>query len=215
MSTILIVPGLHGSGPTHWQSWFEQKLPNTLRVEQSDWADPYLPRWSGTLRRELDRATGHVWIIAHSFGCLASVMAAADYRDKLAGMMLVAPADPEKFGVSDILPAQRLDFPSVVVASSNDPWVRLTKAAYLADQWGSRLISLGAAGHINADSGFGPWPEGLAIFDQLRNTQSDLPLGPLDPDYRFTARKPFARSRKPKPLANRLLANWQQWLYGH
>ncbi|MFA9441726.1 RBBP9/YdeN family alpha/beta hydrolase [Uliginosibacterium sp. sgz301328] len=180
MSTVLIVPGLHGSGPQHWQSWFESQLPGAVRVEQSDWETPYLPRWAGAVRRELDRANGHVWIVAHSFGCLASAHAAWDFRDRIAGVMFVAPADPDKFGVREMLPDQHLGFPSVVVASTNDPWVRLMKAAYLAERWGSHFINVGAAGHINIDSGFGPWPEGLRIFEQLRQTQSDLPLGRLD-----------------------------------
>lgn len=214
MSKILIVPGLNGSGPSHWQSWFEQKLPNTLRVEQSDWSDPYLPRWAGAVRHELDRAKGHVWIIAHSFGCLAAAHAASDYRDKIAGVMFVAPADPEKFEVTDMLPTQRLGFPSVVVASSTDPWMRLTAAAYWADLWGSRLISLGNAGHINSESGFGPWPDGLAIFEQLRRTQSDLPLGSLDPDFRFPACQTSGLKRKQNALKKRLAQNWKQWMHG-
>ncbi|MDP5239429.1 alpha/beta hydrolase [Uliginosibacterium sp. 31-16] len=214
MSKILIVPGLYSSGASHWQSWFEQKLPNTFRVEQDDWSDPYLPRWAGAIRHELDRAKGHVWIIAHSFGCLAAAHASTDHRDKVAGVMFVAPADPDKFEVTNVLPAERLGFPSVVVASSTDPWMRLTTAAYWADLWGSRLISIGNAGHINVDSGFGPWPDGLAIFEQLRRTQSDLPLGSLDPDFRFSSRKTPGITRKPGALKKRLALNWNQWLLG-
>lgn len=214
MSRILIVPGLNGSGPTHWQSWFEQKLSNTVRIEQSDWSDPYLPRWAGAVRQELDRSKGHAWIIAHSFGCLAAAHAAADYRDKVAGVMFVAPADPEKFQVTSVLPQERLGFPSVVVASSNDPWMRLTHAAYWADIWGSRLINIGNAGHINVDSGHGPWPEGLEIFEQLRRTQSDLPLGSLDPDFRFPAKKTLGGSRRGTQSSKRLAQNWRQWLHG-
>jgi predicted alpha/beta hydrolase family esterase len=177
MSTILIVPGLQGSGPAHWQTWFEAQVPDCIRVEQSDWNSPQLTRWAGSVRQQLDRAKGHVWIVAHSFGCLAAAHAAWDYRDRIAGAMFVAPADPDKFEVTSIVPDQHLGFPSVVVSSSNDPWVRLMRAAWLADSWGSRFINIGAAGHINVDAGFGPWPEGLLIFEQLRRTQADLPLG--------------------------------------
>lgn len=180
MSTILIVPGLHGSGPEHWQSWFERKLAGCVRVEQADWDLPHLTRWAGSVRRALDDATGQVWIVGHSFGCLAAVHAAHDLRDKVAGAMLVAPADPEKFGVGPLLPDEHLRFPSVVVASSNDPWMSLPKAVYWADRWGSRLITLGAAGHINVDAGFGPWFDGIDILDQLRKSHAGLPLGSLD-----------------------------------
>jgi len=174
MSTILIIPGLHGSGPTHWQSLFEQQLANTTRVEQSDWADPDLPRWASAVRDALARSEHPVWIIAHSFGCLAAVHAAADLRHKIAGAMLVAPADPEKFKVADMLPTTALGFPSVLVASSNDPWMSLPTAASWAARWGARLVKVGDAGHINADAGFGPWPEGLAIFEALRQAESGM-----------------------------------------
>jgi len=214
MSNILIVPGLHGSGPAHWQSWFEQKLQNTIRVEQNDWTEAYLPRWAGAVRHELAKTNGHVWIIAHSFGCLAAAHAAADYRDKVAGIMFVAPADPDKFGVSSVLPSERLDFPSVVVASSTDPWMRLTRAAYWADIWGSRLINIGNAGHINIDSGFGPWQEGLDIFEQLRRTQCDLPLGSIDPDFIFSVRKNPGASRKLSLLRKQLADNLKHWVHG-
>ena len=180
MSTILIVPGLHNSGPDHWQTWLQARLSGAVRIDQTDWTTPHLPRWAGAVRRALDHATGQVWIIAHSFGCLAAAHAAPNYRHKLAGLMLVAPADPEKFEVGNILPDEHLSVPSVVVASINDPWMTTVKAAYWADKWGSRLISIGAAGHINAESGYGEWIEGLEIFEHLRRSQADLPLGSLD-----------------------------------
>ena len=56
MDTTLIIPGLNGSGPDHWQSWFERQLPNSVRVIQSDWETPDLPRWAARVRRELNRA---------------------------------------------------------------------------------------------------------------------------------------------------------------
>ena len=37
----------------------------------------------------------------------------------------------------------------------------------LAAAWGSEIVSLGAAGHVNADSGLGDWPEGIALLQAL------------------------------------------------
>lgn len=134
-------------------------------------------RWAGSVRHQLARAKGHVWIVAHSFGCLAAAHAASDYRDRIAGAMFVAPADPEKFRVSALIPTAQLGFPSVVVLSIDDPWIRMMRSAWLADCWGSRFRNIGAAGHINVDSGFSAWPEGLLIFEQLRRSLAGLPLG--------------------------------------
>jgi predicted alpha/beta hydrolase family esterase len=168
MDTTLIVPGLYGSGVDHWQSWFEAQVSDCVRVVQSDWSAPDLPRWSGKLRRELHRAPGRVWIVAHSFGCLAAVDVASDSSERIAGMMLVAPADPARFGLQKIVSSTVLGLHSIVVASTNDRWMSIDNAATWAEAWGSELINLGAVGHINVSSGHGPWPRGLDIYRSLR-----------------------------------------------
>lgn len=167
MTTTLIVPGLNSSGAAHWQTWFESRLTDAVRVVQPDWKRADLPQWTSRLRREISRQKGRVVIAAHSFGVLAAVQAADDYRERIAGALFVAPADPDKFGLTDHLPTGALGFPSVLVASLNDPWLSFDGAARLAARWGSELVDLGAAGHINAETGYGPWPYGLALLQQL------------------------------------------------
>lgn len=167
MTTTLIIPGLHSSGPTHWQSWFEERIPGTIRVIQSDWSKPDLSAWSQRIRRDITRTPGKLVLAGHSFGALAAAQAAADYSDRIAGALLVAPADPERFGIADLLPQRPLSFPAVVVGSTNDPWMSLERAAHWADTWGADFVNLGAAGHINGESGFGPWPEGLSLLERL------------------------------------------------
>ncbi len=181
MSTTLIVPGLHSSGPDHWQSWFEQHIPESIRVIQRDWKDANLADWSSRVRREISRNPGQIFIAAHSFGALAAVQAAFDHSDRIGGAMLVAPADPEKFGIEDNLPDVQLPFRAVVVASANDHWMSLEQSAHWADLWGADFINLGEAGHINAESGFGPWPEGLAIFERLRRSHATDSRAPRQP----------------------------------
>ncbi|HXE38785.1 MAG TPA: alpha/beta hydrolase [Azonexus sp.] len=168
MATTLIVPGLHNSGPTHWQSWFEGQLPDSHRVEQADWDTTCLPQWAARVRDEIDAIGQPVWIVAHSFGCLASVTAGFVRPGQILGALLVAPADPQRFGEPTALLQEKLQFPSLVVSSSNDPWVKASAAEYWAGQWGSNYLNIGEAGHINVDSGHGPWPEGLVLFEQLR-----------------------------------------------
>lgn len=182
--TTLIIPGYHGSGDEHWQTWIEQRIDGAKRVEQ-DWDKPILAYWAQNIRRAIDAADGAVWLIAHSFGCLASVAASADRFGKIAGLMLVAPANTSRFtpggviqeesdnrheSVHDLLPASILPFATLLIASTDDPWMPHAEARRVAESWGSRFISIGAAGHINAASGYGPWPEGLQIFRQLQES---------------------------------------------
>lgn len=179
----LIVPGFNGSGPDHWQSWIETQIPGARRLRGVDWADPKLEHWAAAVRAEIDQTRSPMWIVAHSFGCLATITALGASIERVAGVMLVAPADPERFtphglrgedgheeqqSVAHLIPRRALDLPGIVVASTNDPWVRLSSAAYWANVWGFRLAEIGAAGHINVDSGHGPWPHGLALFQSLQ-----------------------------------------------
>jgi predicted alpha/beta hydrolase family esterase len=168
MDTTLIVPGLHGSGSDHWQSWFERQIPDSVRVEQSDWGTPDLSLWAAQVHQALNRNSGRIYIVAHSFGCLAAVQTAHDYGERIAGLMLVAPADPARFGLQNVITNGVLGAHSVVVASTNDPWMPIDRATSWAEAWGSELINLGAAGHINVSSGYGAWPRGLAIYRSLR-----------------------------------------------
>lgn len=170
MTTTLIIPGLRSSGPAHWQTWIERHVPNAVRVRQADWSTANLAEWSSRIRRAISQASEPIIIVAHSFGVLAAVQAASDHDHRIAGALLVAPADPERFGVSEMLPAGPLNFPAIVVGSTNDPWMSFDQVTHWADKWGADLINLGAAGHINADAGYGPWPEGLALVDQLQRS---------------------------------------------
>jgi predicted alpha/beta hydrolase family esterase len=106
-------------------------------------------------------------LVAHSFGCLATVRQAALDPNGIAGALLVAPADPDKFGVGPLLPTWRLPFPTVLVASRNDPWMVQRTAFSWGALWGSELVDAGSLGHINADSGLDDWPAGMAALGAL------------------------------------------------
>ena len=62
------------------------------------------------------------------------------------------------------IPRDPLPFPSVLVASRTDPHCDYDKAEDIAYAWGSAIVDAGDAGHLNTDSGHGPWPEGLMRF---------------------------------------------------
>jgi uncharacterized protein len=61
----------------------------------------------------------------------------------------------------------RFLFPSIVVVSTNDPYVKLARAEFFAKSWGSRFVTIARAGHINANSGLGEWTEGQKLLQEL------------------------------------------------
>lgn len=169
---ILIVPGWTNSGPDHWQSRWQRKLPTARRVEQVDWETPMLGDWVGRIIEAVAKATRPAVIVAHSCGVSAAVHAAGKLPPGMVeGAFLVAAPDleandiwPAAGGGFAPVPSQALPFPSVLVASSSDPYCTLPRAREFALAWGSTLIEAGDAGHINTLSGHGPWPEGLMRF---------------------------------------------------
>jgi uncharacterized protein len=175
---FILVPGLHDSGPGHWQSRWERLDPAFDRVCQDDWEHPQLTAWAARVGELRERDPRPAILVAHSFGCLASVHSIARAGLGVAGALLVAPADPDKFGVANLLPAIALPCPSIVVASRDDPWMSFVKAAVWAERWGSRLVDAGALGHINAESGLDDWVAGQChlhkLVDLAHNTPSQL-----------------------------------------
>jgi len=168
---VLTVPGLHGSGPGHWQSRWEQRFPGWQRIEQDDWSRPSLALWAERVAEGVTRvhrvAPRGAVLVAHSFGCLAALRLAALDPSGIAGLLLVAPADPDKFGVGGLLPVSRLPFPSLLVASRDDAWMPQRTAFSWGTLWGCELVDAGFLGHINADSGLEDWPVGLGLLGTL------------------------------------------------
>jgi predicted alpha/beta hydrolase family esterase len=169
---LILVPGLHDSSPGHWQSRWERSH-GLARVRQRDWDHPVLAEWSAKVSALRASDPRPALLIAHSFGCLASVHSMAQHPQGLAGALLVAPADPDKFNVAQELPIGPLPCPSIVIASTNDPWMRFGDARQWAGRWGSELVDAGALGHINGDSGLGDWPAGWAQLRRVLDINHD------------------------------------------
>lgn len=171
----IVVPGLGGSGPGHWQSLWSDGRPGWRRVEQADWERPDPAAWVAALETAVRRAPGPVLLVAHSLGCvLVARWARIGSSHRVTGALLVAPADVERPGRLAALapfapaPAGRLPFPSWLVASTDDPYCAFGRALALADRWGSRVRSVGASGHVNVASGHGPWPEGERLLAEAQ-----------------------------------------------
>ncbi len=170
---VLIVPGYTGSGPGHWQTLWEQKHPEYRRVVQRDWHQPQLDEWVAALDTAIRHSQSPVVLVAHSLGCILITHWQLRHSGDVRGAMLVAPADVERDDAPALvrsfspIPLQPLPFSSIVVASSNDPYVSIERSRHFASTWGSRFVNLGPCGHIDTAAGFGPWRRGEVLLQNL------------------------------------------------
>ncbi|MFC0203806.1 RBBP9/YdeN family alpha/beta hydrolase [Novosphingobium soli] len=174
---ILLVPGLEGSGPRHWQRRWADELEDAQLVELGAWDRPHRNTWINRLNLAIHNAGRPVVLVAHSLGCILaawwSKFEQPGWASPVVGALLVAPPEVDFFPRDDRLtgfaptPAEALPFPSILVASRNDPWIGFQTARHLARQWGSAFVDAGEAGHINADSSLGSWDEGKRLLGRL------------------------------------------------
>jgi predicted alpha/beta hydrolase family esterase len=199
MAPILIIPGLGGSGEHHWQTHLEQAFPQASRVHQADWNRPDRADWLARLAAAIAAAPGAM-LVAHSLGCaLVAHLASAHRSLAIGAALLVAPADVDDANASAGLaafapmPRRPFGFPSLVVASRNDPYMRFDRAVALARNWNADFLDAGAAGHINVASGFGHWPAAESLVDALSRGARATPSPSPPPPPRRTVRFGYGR----------------------
>jgi predicted alpha/beta hydrolase family esterase len=184
-TTILIVPGLREHVPEHWQTLLAAKLPKVRTVPPLEQDKLSCAARVQALEDALSAINGPVILVAHSAGVMMVAHWAAKslWRRPIKGALLATPADvetpfPEPYPTRETLrehgwlpiPRKPLPFPSLLAASRNDPLCEYARAQALAQHWGSELLDLGEAGHLNPASGFGDWPQALELIRRL-----DLP----------------------------------------
>jgi len=172
-ASVLILPGLGNSGEGHWQTRWEQEY-SFIRVQQKEWERPVCNDWIETIdRKVVSLNTTDVLLVGHSLACCTIAFWAKRFNRTIKGALLVAPSDTEAEtyppGTTGFapMPLNKLPFPSITVASTNDYYVTSERAQHFADAWGSELVSVGPAGHINVAAGFGNWPQGIKLLKRL------------------------------------------------
>lgn len=201
---VLLVPGLDGSGPGHWQRRWAEEMEDCRMVDLGQWATPHRNTWINRLNLAIHRAGRPVVLVAHSLGCLLAAWWAKFEQPgssaPVTGALLVAPPEVDFFPRDDRLngfaptPGGPLPFPTILVASRNDPWVGFDTAKLLARRWGSRFVDAGKVGHINADSGLGSWEEGKELLASLIGNRAPAVTAP---GVRYRVDLPRGAERRP------------------
>ena len=107
---------------------------------------------------------------------------------------------------------QRLPFAAQLLGSQNDPVCSLERAQAFATAWGAEFVDCGRAGHINAETGLGDWPEGhdrlQALIarepaEQRPSIRAWLPPGFLPPQVTVIGEQPSAEVMMVRALSDR------------
>jgi predicted alpha/beta hydrolase family esterase len=170
--SLLILHGLYGNGPGHWQEW----LAGEAAAAGMDVRYPALPEkdaptpdaWLAALDAELaDLDPDALQVAAHSLACHLWAMRAGRGDLRAARVLLVAPPSARElaavcptFPTTDLAaqPLLAACADTTLVLGEDDPY-RPSQDAFrrtgVATQW------LAGGGHINVDSGYGEWPHAL------------------------------------------------------
>ncbi|MGW1680792.1 RBBP9/YdeN family alpha/beta hydrolase [Saccharopolyspora sp. NPDC002376] len=184
--TTVIVPGLRDHVAEHWQTHLAEKLPNTRTVPPLEHDRLSRDARVAALDRVVSEISGPIVLVAHSAGVMITVHWAQQHSRPIRGALLATPPDfesplpegyprPGDLSRNGWLPTPRelLPFPSIVAASTNDPLARLAHVADMARDWGSRLVDVGAVGHLNPAAGYGPWPRAEEFVRELSQADED------------------------------------------
>jgi predicted alpha/beta hydrolase family esterase len=180
-ATVLFVPGLRDHVEDHWQTHAARAFPGSVTVEPLTTDRLSRSARVAAVDAALQAIAGEVVIVAHSAGCLMVAHWAKAPTRQVKAALLVTPADvehplPQGYpALEDLgangwipIPRTRLPFPANVVASRNDPLARFDRIEGLASAWGAVLHDAGPVGHLNPAGGYGPWPDGHGLIEQLR-----------------------------------------------
>lgn len=173
MRSFLILHGLGGSGPGHWQTWLAGRLAAAgERVRYPDLPDadePHVGAWAEVLHDELAGLEGERMVVCHSLACLLWAREAARIAaDRPAGrVLLVAPPCPRRPlpEAASFYPASLEPAPVAAAArltrvagSDDDPYCPAGARRSFAEPLGLPFDLLPGAAHVNTDAGYGPWP---------------------------------------------------------
>jgi len=183
--TVLIVPGLRDHVVDHWQTLLAARLTRSRTVPPLGRDNIELGPRLEAIERETQAIDGPLIIVAHSGGVPMVVHWAARTTRPVSGALLATPPNldlplPEGYPTLAALdaggwlpvPRTPLPFPAIVAASRNDPLARFDDVAAMARDWGASLADVGAAGHLNPASGYGPWSRAETFIAELASRKA-------------------------------------------
>ena len=164
---VLLVPGTPESGAGRREEAWLRHLPRFLRVDVPEPDHQDLDHLSRAIVETAVTFAEPVIVLAHGFGCLATVQASSLQSHVIAGAVLISPVDPAGFRSASRLAKVTPDFPTVLALRKNGSSINPVRAQELAYNWGSDLISFGVPTDTRSPTGYAGWKVGLDLLEHL------------------------------------------------
>ncbi len=173
---VLLLPDIDSAGFGYWQEHWAASRIDCAGIAMGGADHPDRNSWITRLDQAIRRLDAPVVLVGHGVGALTIAWWAAllgqEVEADIIGALLVAPVDPageghERMHAFAPLPSTILPFPSLVIASENDPGVSVDRAFDIARQWGSGFARFGECGHFGVGDGIGWWPQGEELLDRF------------------------------------------------
>lgn len=173
---VLLLAGWGGSDFPHWQSWLAGEIAKDYGtvsfLKFSDFEFPNFAIWKKELLTHLKDFKPDI-VICHSLAnTLWFHLCNANSITKVEKLYLVAPPS-QTCDIAEIESFFPLDMPknayadkTLLITSTNDPYMSMDEAKKLQDSLEVEMIVLKNAGHINAGSGYGEWPQILQMIQE-------------------------------------------------
>ena len=178
---VVLVPGMRGPSPEHWQTLLAEQLPEARHVPPLGREPRNVSEHVEALQAVLEDLDTSVFLVAHSAGVITTVHWASRHKGRVAGALLATPPDlviplPEEYPSLEQLanldwlpvPLEPLPFASILAVSADDPLSDPDRVRGFGDAWGCVIRPIGAVGHLNPASGYGEWPDAMRLLDELR-----------------------------------------------
>ncbi|QOY52245.1 RBBP9/YdeN family alpha/beta hydrolase [Candidatus Sulfurimonas baltica] len=164
---VLLLHGWGGSDFPHWQSWLAGEIAKEygkvsfLKFSNIDF--PNKNDWENELKTELEDFKPDI-VICHSIANILWFHICNNLHvEKIEKLYMVAPPSL-KCNIEELksffpckIPTNLNAKESLLITSTNDPYLTQDEAKALQADLGIPMKVLDGAGHINAESGFGEW----------------------------------------------------------
>ncbi len=165
---VLLLHGWGGSDSPHWQSWLASQIAKEYGkvsfLKFSNFDFPQKDLWKEELNKELDSFKPDI-VVCHSLAnTLWFHLCNEQNLQKVDKLFLIAPPSLNS-NIEELnsffpltIPKKLYAKESLIVCSDNDPYMNIDEAKQLQKELNIEMHILENAGHINSDSGYGPWP---------------------------------------------------------